>query len=155
VLLVNTMTLFTIADLYKFVRRTADVKDLLGDGAGGLPLMVQNHPQRQLTAFPADTPPHYTALINKNASRTPCGIARGTNQCDLENPDVPLQVPAPRAASFVVPNCIPYRGLLHKRGYRRDTAIRQGGYEGVYGGGTVTVTRWPEVSSIKRVPKNR
>jgi len=128
-------------DLYAFVRETVDVKNLLGDGRGGLLAL-------SVRAVPNGRPPkdlchtHYTALTVKNALVDAVRDLRddGTRpSVDLEDPDVPL-VAVLRGWGGTSAQCSLYRclhsgGSLHRRGYRIGGDGQGGRGESSGGGG--------------------
>ena len=110
-------------DLYQFVRESIQVKDLLGDGKGGLlTLSVQvvlNNPSK----IPKDiNHSHYTALCIKNALCDEVRDLRGDRpSVDLQDPDVPLTAVLLGTDTGA---CISlyrqlHHGSLHRRGYRQ------------------------------------
>jgi putative N6-adenine-specific DNA methylase len=93
----NPATIFKIQtrdDIHDFVHRHVDVKDLLGDGKGGLLTLsvkaILNQHQQQL--LPRDlSHSHFTALTVKNALCDAVRNLRGDRpNVDIENADVPL-----------------------------------------------------------------
>jgi len=119
-------------DVYNAVQQSRmDIKDLLGDGTGGLlSLSVKVIVNGRL---PKDiSHSHYTALMIKNALVDQVRDLKGGERpdVDLDDPDVPL------VAIFhgrgETSDMTLYRSLappasLHKRGYRSDGAIHKAG----------------------------
>mmetsp|Transcript_16595 Transcript_16595/g.39227 ORF Transcript_16595/g.39227 Transcript_16595/m.39227 type:complete len:572 (+) Transcript_16595:68-1783(+) len=127
-------TVQTRDDLYHFVRETVPVKDLVGDGKGGLLTLsvstLLNNPSR----LPKDiNHSHYTALTVKNAICDEVRDLRGDRpDVSTENPDLPLvavvrgmssgragggESNVPPSAQFSLFRQI-HHGSLHRRGYR-------------------------------------
>lgn len=111
-------------DLHSFINKEVDVKNLLGDGKGGLLTLsvkaVLNSP-RQL---PQDlSHSHYTALTVKNALCDAIRDMRGDRpNVDIDDPDVPLVAifrGKDGAASVALYRSLHPPGSLHKRGYRQ------------------------------------
>jgi 23S rRNA G2445 N2-methylase RlmL len=117
-------------DIHKFIKQEVNVKDLLGDGKGGLLTLsvkaVLNSP-RQL---PQDlSHSHYTALTVKNAL---CDVVRDMRgdrpNIDLEDPDLPLVailLGSNGGASLSLYRSLHAPGSLHKRGYRQGGPIHK------------------------------
>jgi 23S rRNA G2445 N2-methylase RlmL len=112
-----------------FVQQSVDVKDLLGDGQGGLLTLsvqvVMTGKSREVGAKSSDlTHSKFTALSIKNALCDSVRARRGDRpDVDPDDPDVPL-------VAFVRDSSVSlYRqlhvGSLHRRGYRSDAAIHK------------------------------
>ena len=146
--------LYTRDDLQNFVRECIDVKDLLGDGKGGLLTLsvkaILNNP-RQL---PKDlSHSHYTALSIKNSL---CDVVRDLRgdrpDVDIDNPDVPI-VAILRgmgdsryddgAASISIYRSLHPPGSLHKRGYRQG-AIHKAAMKESMAAGLLLEAGWKE-----------
>ena len=119
------------SDLAAFIQDHVNVKDLLGDGQGGLLTVSVSVLLNNPTHIPKDiNHSHYSALCIKNAL---CDVVRDLRgdrpDVDLEDTDVPLvaalvgdQVTGTASISL-------YRqlhvGSLHRRGYRQGNAIHK------------------------------
>jgi 23S rRNA G2445 N2-methylase RlmL len=110
-------------DLHSFINREVDVKNLLGDGKGGLLTLsvkaVLNSPRE----LPQDlSHSHYTALTVKNALCDAIRDMRGDRpDVDKDDPDVPLVAifrGMNGGASVSLYKSLHPPGSLHKRGYR-------------------------------------
>jgi putative N6-adenine-specific DNA methylase len=146
----NDAGIYNRDDLYKFVRRTVDVKDLLGDGAGGLLTLSVQTILNGANRIPADiNHSHYTALTIKNALTDAVRDLREDRpNVDLENPDVPLVAVLLGTDDGAVVSL--YRqlhptGTLHKRGYRRDTAIHKAAMKESMAAALLLHAGWPEM----------
>jgi putative N6-adenine-specific DNA methylase len=146
----NDAGIYNRDDLYKFVRRTVDVKDLLGDGAGGLLTLSVQTILNGANRIPADiNHSHYTALTIKNALTDAVRDLREDRpNVDLDNPDVPLVAVLLGTDDGAVVSL--YRqlhptGTLHKRGYRRDTAIHKAAMKESMAAALLLHAGWPEV----------
>lgn len=147
--------LYTRDDLHNFVRECVNVKDLLGDGKGGLLTLsvkaIMNNP-RQL---PKDlSHSHYTALSIKNSL---CDIVRDMRgdrpDVDVDNPDLPL-VAILRgmgdnryddgAASLSIYKSLHPPGSLHKRGYRAGGAMHKAAMKESMAAGLLLEAGWKE-----------
>jgi putative N6-adenine-specific DNA methylase len=113
----------TREDVYNFIQREVDVKDLLGDGKGSL-LTLNVH---VVLTNARDIPPdinhsHYSALTIKNALVDKVRDLRGDRpNVDIESADVPLICTirgAGSATSVSLYKCL-HNGSLHRRGYRQ------------------------------------
>jgi putative N6-adenine-specific DNA methylase len=134
-------------DLAKFIKNEVNVKDLLGDGQGGLLTLsvkaVLNSPRH----LPKDlSHSHYTALGVKNAL---CDVVRDMRgdrpSVDVENPDLPL-VAVMRgdqgAASIALYRSLHPPGSLHKRGYRQGSAIHKAAMKESLAAGLLLEAGW-------------
>lgn len=147
--------LYTRNDLHNFVRECVNVKDLLGDGKGGLLTLsvkaILNNP-RQL---PKDlSHSHYTALSIKNSL---CDVVRDLRgdrpDVDVDNPDLPL-VAILRgmgdnqydegAASLSIYRSLHAPGSLHKRGYRAGGAMHKAAMKESMAAGLLLEAGWKE-----------
>ena len=147
--------LYTRDDLYSFVRQCVNVKELLGDGKGGLLTLsvkaIMNNP-RQL---PKDlSHSHYTALSIKNSL---CDVVRDLRgdrpDVDVDNPDLPL-VAILRgmgdnrfddgAASLSIYKSLHPPGSLHKRGYRAGGAMHKAAMKESMAAGLLLEAGWKE-----------
>lgn len=111
-------------DIHRFISREIDIRDLLGDGKGGLLTIsvkaILNNP-RQLPKELSHS--HYTALSIKNAL---CDVVRDMRgdrpDVDTDNPDVPLVAMLrgrDGGASISLYRSLHPPGSLHRRGYRQ------------------------------------
>lgn len=131
--------------LMGFVRDSINVKDLLGDGKGGLlSLSVQVVMTGRSSGAPSDlTHSKFTALSIKNALVDAVRELRGDRpDVDVENPDVPL-VAFVRGTSVSL-----YRqmhvGSLHRRGYRSGSAIHKAAMKESLAAGLLLHAGWHE-----------
>jgi putative N6-adenine-specific DNA methylase len=146
----NDPGIYNRDDLYKFIRRTVDVKDLLGDGTGGLLTLSVQTILNGANRIPADiNHSHYTALTIKNALTDAVRDLREDRpNVDLDDPDVPLVAVLLGTDDGAVVSL--YRqlhptGTLHKRGYRRDTAIHKAAMKESMAAALLLHAGWPEV----------
>jgi 23S rRNA G2445 N2-methylase RlmL len=122
----------TRADVYDAVKHSRmPVKDLLGDGHGGLlSLSVKVIANGRL---PKDiSHSHYTALTIKNALVDQVRDLKGGDRPDveLEDPDVPLVAilhSQGMSADMTLYRSLAPPGSLHRRGYRSGGAIHKAG----------------------------
>lgn len=119
-------------DVYDAVQRSrVHVKDLLGDGQGGL-LSLSVKVIANGGRLPKDiSHSHYTALTIKNALVDQVRDLRGDRpDVDIESADVPLVAifhsQGPKADMTLYRSLSP-PGSLHKRGYRAGEAIHKAG----------------------------
>ncbi|KAG7368995.1 N6-adenine-specific DNA methylase [Nitzschia inconspicua] len=147
------MTLQTRDDVHTFVHQQVNIKDLLGDGKGGLLTLsvkaILNNP-RQL---PQDlSHSHYTALTVKNALCDMVRNLRGDRpDVDIENADVPLvcilrgeQTGTVNTASISLYRSLHPSGSLHKRGYRQGSAIHKAAMKESLAAGLLLEAGWKE-----------
>ena len=149
--------LYTRHDVHDFVRDCVNVKELLGDGKGGMLTVsvkaILNSPQK----LPKDlSHSHYTALTIKNSL---CDVVRDMRgdrpNVELENPDVPL-VAILRgvnvdennndggAASLSIFRSLHPPGSLHKRGYRQGSVIHKAAMKESMAAGLLIEAGWKE-----------
>ena len=137
-------------DLYEYVRSTIPVKEVLGDGKGGLLTMsvstILNNPSK----IPKDiNHSHYTALTIKNALCDAVRDSRGDRpDVDTTNPDLPL-VAVLRGLTGSGAQLSLYRqihqGSLHRRGYRAfDSAIHKAAMKESLASGLLLSAKWPQ-----------
>jgi len=141
--------LYTRYDVHDFVTKCVDIKNLVGDGKGGLLTLsvkvILNNP-RQL---PKDlSHSHYSALSIKNALCDVVRELRGDRfNVDVENPDVPL-VAILRgnggAASMSLYRSLHPPGSLHKRGYRQGNSIHKAAMKESMAAGLLLEAGWME-----------
>jgi len=147
--------LYTRHDIHDFVRDQVNVKDLLGDGKGGLLTLsvkaILNNPRK----LPKDlSHSHYTALSIKNSL---CDVARDLRgdrpDVDTENPDVPLVAilrgisddnDNEDAASLSLFRSLHPPGSLHKRGYRQGSAIHKAAMKESMAAGLLIDAGWKD-----------
>jgi 23S rRNA G2445 N2-methylase RlmL len=136
-------------DLHEFIGKEVNIKELLGDGKGGLLTLsvkaVLNNP-RQL---PQDlSHSHYTALSIKNAI---CDVIRDTRgdrpNVDIDNPDVPLVAVLlgmynGDGASISLYRSLHPPGSLHKRGYRQGSVIHKAAMKESLAAGLLREAGW-------------
>ena len=157
---------FSRDDLYQFVRESIDVRDLLGDGRGGLlTLSVQvllNNPQK----IPKDiNHSHFSALTVKNAICDEVRDLRGDRpDVDTQNPDVPMVVvllgqenrntrlggKEGTSAQVSIYRQI-HQGSLHRRGYRQGGAIHKAAMKESLAAGLLLHSGWQTRSKSKSV----
>lgn len=142
-------------DIHSFIQQQVDVKDLLGDGKGGLLTLsvktILNNP-RQL---PKDlSHSHYTALSIKNAL---CDVVRDMRgdrpDVDIDDPDVPLvaMLRGDRGgASISLYRSLHPPGSLHKRGYRQGNAIHKAAMKESLAAGLLMEAGWKEKVAAAR-----
>jgi len=117
-------------DVYDFVQQHVNVKQLLGDGKGGLLTISVHVVLTNARDIPSDiNHSHYTALTIKNALVDAVReLKSGERPCvDIESADVPL-VAVVRGAGD--DTCISlyrqfHNGSLHKRGYRSFSSMHK------------------------------
>ncbi len=135
-------------DIMDFIKQEVNVKDLLGDGQGGLLTIsvkaILNNP-RQL---PQDlSHSHFSALTVKNAL---CDVVRDIRgdrpNVNVETPDVPLVVmlrgTSGGAASISLYRSLHPPGSLHKRGYRKGSAIHKAAMKESLAAGLLREAGW-------------
>jgi putative N6-adenine-specific DNA methylase len=136
-------------DLYKFVRHSVDVKDLLGDGQGGLLTLSVQTILNGANRIPTDiNHSHYTALTIKNALTDAVRDLREDRpNVDLDDPDVPIVAVLLGTDDGAVVSL--YRqlhptGTLHKRGYRGGSAIHKAAMKESMAAALLMHAGWPE-----------
>lgn len=146
-------------DLYKFVRNTVDVKDLLGDGTGGLLTLSVQTILNGANRIPSDiNHSHYTALTIKNALTDAVRDLREDRpNVDLDNPDVPIVAVLLGTDDGAVVSL--YRqlhptGTLHKRGYRQGSVIHKAAMKESMAAALLMHAGWPE-QCLSANAKNR
>ena len=126
--------IFDKNDIHNFVRHEVNVKDLLGDGQGGLLTISCQCILNNAKLLPKElSHSHYTSLTIKNALCDVVRELRGDRpDVELENPDVPLVAillgnseGGENAASLSLYRSLHPPGSLHKRGYRSGGAIHK------------------------------
>lgn len=143
-------------DIHNFVRDHVDVKQLLGNGEGGLLTMSVSVILNKKNGIPKDiNHSHYTALSIKNAL---CDVVRDLRgdrpDVDLNNPDVPL-VAVLRGtdadgAELSLYRCLHPSGSLHRRGYRGDGAMHKAAMKESMAAGLLLYAGWDqEVNSAR------
>jgi putative N6-adenine-specific DNA methylase len=156
-------SLQTRDDIHDFIHREVNIKDLLGDGHGGLLTLsvkaILNNP-RQL---PKDlSHSHYTALTVKNAL---CDVVRNLRgdrpNVDIDNADVPLVCilkgekenfsQNTATASLSLYRSLHPPGSLHKRGYRQGAAIHKAAMKESLAAGLLLEAGWKaQVDTVLR-----
>jgi 23S rRNA G2445 N2-methylase RlmL len=147
--------LYTRDDLHNFVRECVDVKELLGDGKGGLLTISVKATMNNARQLPKDlSHSHYTALSIKNSL---CDVVRDMRgdrpDVDTDNPDLPL-VAILRgmgdnnfdegAASLSIYRSLHPPGSLHKRGYRAGGAMHKAAMKESMAAGLLLEAGWNE-----------
>jgi putative N6-adenine-specific DNA methylase len=145
----NDQGIYNRDDLYKFVRNSVDVKDLLGDGRGGLLTLSVQTILNGANRIPADiNHSHYTALTIKNALADAVRDLREDRpNVDLDDPDVPIVAVLLGTDDGAVVSL--YRqlhptGSLHKRGYRGGSAIHKAAMKESMAAALLMHAGWPE-----------
>ncbi|GKZ01488.1 hypothetical protein MPSEU_001099400 [Mayamaea pseudoterrestris] len=138
-------------DLAAFIKEQVDVRDLLGDGKGGLlTLSVNVKLVNNVNCIPKDiSHTHYSALCVKNAL---CDAVRDLRDdrpsVDLADPDVPLTVMLSGNAETNTADVSLYRqlhvGSLHRRGYRKDAAVHKAAMKESLAAGLLLHAKWDE-----------
>jgi putative N6-adenine-specific DNA methylase len=162
-------------DLYNCIRDNVNVKDLLGNGHGGLlslsvNVMFLNNNQQNAAAIPSDiNHSHFTALTIKNALCDAVRDLRGGDDrpnVDLDDPDVPLVAVlrgcttrdnqdgssasrgggAPgRGAQLSLYRQL-HNGSLHRRGYRQEgKAIHKAAMKESLAAGLLLEAEWDKI----------
>jgi putative N6-adenine-specific DNA methylase len=137
-------------DVHEFIRQYTDVKNLLGDGKGGLLSISVSVVLNQKQRIPTDiNHSHYTALTIKNAL---CDVVRDLRgdrpDVDVENADVPL-VAVLRGitgdgAEISLYRCLHPPGSLHRRGYRGNGAMHRAAMKESMAAGLLLYSGWPQ-----------
>ena len=132
-------------DIHEFIKEFVDVKDLLGDGKGGLlsisVSVVLNG------RIPADiNHSHYTALSIKNAL---CDVVRDLRgdrpDVDVDNADVPLVAIVRgfgEGAEISLYRCLHPPGSLHRRGYRGGSVMHKAAMKESMAAGLLLKSGW-------------
>jgi putative N6-adenine-specific DNA methylase len=137
-------------DIHDFVRDKVNVKELLGDGQGGLLTIsvkaIMNNPQQ----LPKDlSHSHFTALEVKNALVDVVREMRGDRpNVNIEDPDVPLvcilRGTSNGGASLSLYKSLHPPGSLHRRGYRQGSAIHKAAMKESMAAGLLLEAGWKE-----------
>ncbi|CAJ1951830.1 unnamed protein product [Cylindrotheca closterium] len=134
-------------DIHTFINQEVNVRDLLGDGMGGLLTLSVKAILNNSRQLPKDlSHSHYTALSIKNAL---CDVVRDMRgdrpDVDIDNPDVPL-VAMLRGynggASLSLYRSLHPPGSLHKRGYRQGSAIHKAAMKESLAAGLLMEAGW-------------
>jgi putative N6-adenine-specific DNA methylase len=148
-----SMVLRDRQDLHDFVRQRVNVRELLGNGRGGLLTIsvkvVMNNP-RQL---PQDlSHSHFTALTIKNALCDVVREMRGDRpDVDTDNADVPLvaiflgregSTNGGGGASLCLYRSLHPPASLHRRGYRQGSAIHKAAMKESLAAGLLIEAGW-------------
>ena len=134
-------------DIHNFIKETLDVKDLLGDGKGGL--LTISVAVTMNGRIPEDiNHSHYTALTIKNALCDTVRELRGDRpDVDVDNADVPL-VAILRGfgagAEISLYRCLHPPGSLHRRGYRGGSAMHKAAMKESMAAGLLLKAGWQE-----------
>jgi 23S rRNA G2445 N2-methylase RlmL len=136
--------------LMKFVRDSVSVKDLLGDGRGGLlslsvqVVMTGGNSALARQQAPSDlTHSKFTAMTIKNGLCDAVRELRGDRpNVDVENPDVPL-VAFVRGTSVSLYRQL-HVGSLHRRGYRSGSAVHKAAMKESLAAGLLMQAGWLE-----------
>jgi putative N6-adenine-specific DNA methylase len=139
-------------ELYDFVKKSCDVRELLGDGKGGmLSLAVKvtlgGRAPRELCHT------HFTALTVKNALVDACRDLRGDGlrpDVDTDNPHVPLVVALKgenegKTVSASIYRCLNGLDSMHRRGYRGGTAIHKAAMKESMAAGLLYEAGWDKL----------
>jgi putative N6-adenine-specific DNA methylase len=121
-------------DVHEFIRQDVNVKDLLGNGEGGLLTISCKAVLNNARNLPKDlSHSHFTGLTIKNAL---CDVVRELRSdrpnVELDDPDVPLvamvlghEGVGGNGASISLYKSLAPPGSLHKRGYRSNSAMHK------------------------------
>ena len=135
-------------DLHDFIAGELNIKELLGDGEGGLLTLSVKAILNNSRQLPQDlSHSHFTALSIKNAI---CDIVRDMRgdrpNVDVENPDVPLVAMllgnGGGGASISLYRSLHPPGSLHKRGYRQGSAIHKASMKESLAAGLLREAGW-------------
>lgn len=134
-------------DLMEFIKTEVNVKDLLGDGKGGLLTLSVKAILNNSRQLPQDlSHSHFSALSVKNALCDVIRDMRGDRpSVDVDTPDVPLVVMlrgTNGAASLSLYRSLHPPGSLHKRGYRRGSAIHKAAMKESLAAGLLREAGW-------------
>lgn len=148
-------------DIHSFIKQEVEVKDLLGDGKGGLLTLSVKTILNNPTQLPKDlSHTHYTALSIKNAL---CDVVRDLRgdrpDVDIDDPDVPLvaMLRGDRGgASISLYRSLHPPGSLHKRGYRQGKAIHKAAMKESLAAGLLIEANWMEkVEQVRSNPSSK
>lgn len=138
--------------LSSFCRESVNVKDLLGDGQGGLLTIAVSASLNKAYQLPSDiNHSHYTALSVKNALCDEVRALRGDRpSVDTDMPQVPLTIALLGTSTGAQVSL--YRqlhvGSLHRRGYRPG-AIHKAAMKESLAAGLLLASGWPNKKDYK------
>ena len=140
-------------DVHEFIRQDVNVKDLLGDGEGGLLTISCKAVLNNARNLPKDlSHSHFTGLTIKNAL---CDVVRELRSdrpnVDIDDPDVPLvamvlgqEGAGGAGASISLYKSLAPPGSLHKRGYRSNSAMHKAAMKESLAAGLLLQAGWKE-----------
>ena len=140
-------------DVHEFIRQDVNVKDLLGDGEGGLLTISCKAVLNNARNLPKDlSHSHFTGLTIKNAL---CDVVRELRSdrpnVELDDPDVPLvamvlghEGVGGSGASISLYKSLAPPGSLHKRGYRSNSAMHKAAMKESLAAGLLLQAGWKE-----------
>jgi 23S rRNA G2445 N2-methylase RlmL len=142
-------------DVHEFIRQDVNVKDLLGDGQGGLLTISCKAVLNNARNLPKDlSHSHFTGLTIKNAL---CDVVRELRSdrpnVELDDPDVPLVAMVlghegvgggESGASISLYKSLAPPGSLHKRGYRSNSAMHKAAMKESLAAGLLLQAGWKE-----------
>ena len=142
-------------DIHSFCRDYLHVKELLGDGKGGLLTLSVSVVLNQKNRIPADiNHSHYTALTIKNALCDMVRDLRGDRpSVDTEFADVPLVAilrGAEAGAEISIYRSLHPSGSLHRRGYRGGGAIHKAAMKESMAAGLLLHAGWDKACKESR-----
>jgi putative N6-adenine-specific DNA methylase len=149
----ETSLLYDKNDVHEFIRQDVNVKDLLGDGEGGLLTISCKAVLNNARNLPKDlSHSHFTGLTIKNAL---CDVVRELRSdrpnVELDDPDVPLvamvlghEGAGGNGASISLYKSLAPPGSLHKRGYRRNSAMHKAAMKESLAAGLLLQAGWRE-----------
>lgn len=134
-------------DIHHFIKETLDVKEILGDGKGGL-LTISVAVVMNGRIPPDINHSHYTALSIKNALCDTVRDLRGDRpDVDVDNADVPLVAILRgfgEGAEISLYRCLHPPGSLHRRGYRGGSAMHKAAMKESMAAGLLLKAGWQE-----------
>lgn len=148
-------------DIHNFIDQYIDVKNLLGNGAGGLLTISVSVVLNQKNKIPTDiNHSHYTALTIKNAL---CDIVRDLRgdrpSVNIDNADVPLvgilRGTDQGGAEISLYRCLHPPGSLHRRGYRSNSAIHRAAMKESMAAGLLLHSGWKEACDESKKTKEK
>lgn len=148
-------------DIHRFIAEYVDVKNLLGNGEGGLLTISVSVVLNQKNKIPADiNHSHYTALTIKNAL---CDIVRDLRgdrpSVDVDDADVPLvgilRGTDRGGAEVSLYRCLHPPGSLHRRGYRTNSAIHRAAMKESMAAGLLLHSGWKDLCHESKKTKEQ
>mmetsp|Transcript_16640 Transcript_16640/g.25359 ORF Transcript_16640/g.25359 Transcript_16640/m.25359 type:complete len:561 (-) Transcript_16640:162-1844(-) len=148
-------------DIHRFIGEYIDVKNLLGNGEGGLLTISVSVVLNQKNKIPADiNHSHYTALTIKNALCDTVRDLRGDRpSVDIDDADVPLvgvlRGTDQGGAEISLYRCLHPPGSLHRRGYRTNSAIHRAAMKESMAAGLLLLSGWKDLCHESKKTKER